>query len=165
MDERISTGDDDAQCLAENNASTDYRLESRAPAAPAKAGVKGLDLFAGAGGFSLGAIGAGIDIVGALEFHKHAAATYEANIKRKGDAKVTVIKEDILAVSCGRYLDTFERRDDEWRIFRRVVVLDIRRQQSLGAASLGPSTRAESFGRRGSADLSYAHFDSGSDLS
>jgi DNA (cytosine-5)-methyltransferase 1 len=99
MDERISRGDDAVQCLAETSASVTHPSEIQAAAAPVKTGVKGLDLFAGAGGFSLGAIAAGVDIVGALEFHKHASATYEANVKRKNDAKVAVIKEDILTVS------------------------------------------------------------------
>lgn len=100
MDERISTGDQTAQYLADTSTSACYEPEAQ-PSAALKIGVKGVDLFAGAGGFSLGAIAAGVDIVGALEFHKHAAATYEANVKRTGDAKVEVIKEDILTVSPG----------------------------------------------------------------
>lgn len=87
MDERISAKQDSAQCSAEAGAAT------------SKKAVKGLDLFAGAGGFSMGAIAAGVDIVGAVEFHKHAAATYETNVKRRTGAKVSVIKEDILTVS------------------------------------------------------------------
>lgn len=61
--------------------------------------IRGVDLFAGAGGFSLGAIAAGIDIVGALEFKKNAAATYEANIRRSDGAKVEMIEDDILDIS------------------------------------------------------------------
>jgi DNA (cytosine-5)-methyltransferase 1 len=56
----------------------------------------GIDLFSGAGGFSLGALRAGIDIVGALEIHKHAAATYTRNIRRKGRQRVPLIAKDIL---------------------------------------------------------------------
>lgn len=61
--------------------------------------VKGIDLFAGAGGFSLGALGAGVDIVGAIEIHKHASTTYAANIRRRDGSKVFLIGDDILAVT------------------------------------------------------------------
>jgi DNA (cytosine-5)-methyltransferase 1 len=61
--------------------------------------VKGIDLFAGAGGYSLGAMAADIDIVAALEIHKHASATYEANIARRDGSKVALIKDDILTVT------------------------------------------------------------------
>ncbi|MBG7615606.1 DNA cytosine methyltransferase [Brevundimonas sp. BAL450] len=61
--------------------------------------IVAIDLFAGAGGFSAGAVGAGISIGGALEFNKHAAATYRANIQRPDGAAVEVIDEDIRTVS------------------------------------------------------------------
>jgi len=61
--------------------------------------VKGVDLFAGAGGFSLGALAADIDIVGALELHKNPAATYTANVRRNDGAKPTLIEGDILSIS------------------------------------------------------------------
>lgn len=44
-----------------------------------KANLVGVDLFAGAGGMSLGAQMAGIDVVLAVEMDKHAAATYACN--------------------------------------------------------------------------------------
>jgi site-specific DNA-cytosine methylase len=40
--------------------------------------VTACDLFAGAGGFSLGAHFAQIQVAAAVEFNKHAAATYRA---------------------------------------------------------------------------------------
>lgn len=58
--------------------------------------VKCVDLFAGAGGFSLGAIRAGIDIVGALEINEKAAKTYSDNIPKYAGKKVPVINGDIL---------------------------------------------------------------------
>jgi DNA (cytosine-5)-methyltransferase 1 len=61
--------------------------------------VKGIDLFSGAGGFSLGAIHAGIDIVGALEINKKAALTYSANIFRPNGTPVPIINGDILPIS------------------------------------------------------------------
>lgn len=58
-----------------------------------------IDLFAGAGGFSLGAIDAGARIVGALEFNRHAATTYSANIDKANGSKVPLIQESILEVT------------------------------------------------------------------
>ena len=64
-----------------------------------------IDLFAGAGGMSLGAQLAGIDVVLAVEADPYAAKTYAAN-----HANTTVFNDDVrrlnrLAVpSCG-YLD------------------------------------------------------------
>lgn len=46
--------------------------------------VKAIDLFAGAGGFTLSAIEAGVDVLAAIEYDKAAANTYEYNFIRKG---------------------------------------------------------------------------------
>lgn len=61
--------------------------------------IKGIDLFSGAGGFSLGAIRAGVDIAGALELNKKAALTYSNNIFRPDGSPVPVINGDILPIS------------------------------------------------------------------
>lgn len=54
------------------------------------------DLFAGAGGFSLGAIEAGCEVVFAVEFNPHAALTYKNNIGKPSRAEnVTVYDKDI----------------------------------------------------------------------
>lgn len=54
------------------------------------------DLFAGAGGFSLGAIDAGCKVVFAVEFNSHAALTYKKNIGKPGRAEnVVVYNKDI----------------------------------------------------------------------
>lgn len=75
--------------------------------------VKGIDLFAGAGGFSLGALGAGVDVVGALEFQKHAANTYEQNILRADGSKMQVINNDILKVTPIEALQTWNLQPAE----------------------------------------------------
>lgn len=54
------------------------------------------DLFAGAGGFSLGAIAAGCDVAFAVEFNENAAETYKFNICKPSRAENAVVySEDI----------------------------------------------------------------------
>lgn len=65
---------------------------------PAK-DVIGIDLFAGAGGFSLAALSTGIDIICAIENEKHAAATYSANLSRPDGSRILLLEKDILSVS------------------------------------------------------------------
>lgn len=60
---------------------------------------KALDLFSGAGGFSLGAQQAGFEICGALEWSKHAAQTYRSNITNPSGTKYTLIEGDIRQLS------------------------------------------------------------------
>ncbi|WP_338082369.1 DNA cytosine methyltransferase [Agrobacterium deltaense] len=55
-----------------------------------------VDLFAGAGGFSLGAIKAGFEVRAAIEHSKHAAATYRKQIRNGSGRKVAVFEENIL---------------------------------------------------------------------
>jgi DNA (cytosine-5)-methyltransferase 1 len=53
------------------------------------------DLFAGAGGFSLGALNAGIRVAAAVEFNRHAASTYRNNLIASGRAKTKFYEEDL----------------------------------------------------------------------
>jgi DNA (cytosine-5)-methyltransferase 1 len=55
-----------------------------------KTKVRVVDLFAGAGGFSLGAQNAGAEVVFAVEFDKFAAHTYTRNICRNGTTKIYI---------------------------------------------------------------------------
>ncbi|WP_459682380.1 DNA cytosine methyltransferase [Pseudomonas fluorescens] len=66
-----------------------------APLSPPYA-PKCIDLFAGAGGFSLGAIKAGVNVIGALEINKKAAETYALNISKSAGKLVPIINADIL---------------------------------------------------------------------
>ena len=54
------------------------------PRAETPARVKAVDLFAGCGGFSLGLIQAGIEVVAAVEWDFAAALTYMTNLCRYG---------------------------------------------------------------------------------
>jgi len=61
---------------------------------------KVVDLFAGAGGFSLAAIHAGCEVIFAVEFDKNAANTYRKNIGKIGRSKdVVVYNKDITILS------------------------------------------------------------------
>lgn len=55
-----------------------------------------VDLFAGAGGFSLGALNAKIAVVAAVEKDKHACSTYKHNLIDSGRSRATLFANDIL---------------------------------------------------------------------
>ena len=60
----------------------------RATTTPDPKRLVGLDLFAGAGGFSLGMKQAGFDVAGAVENDVHAALTYLTNLARYGECTI-----------------------------------------------------------------------------
>jgi DNA (cytosine-5)-methyltransferase 1 len=84
-----------------------------ASADPKPVAVVAVDLFAGAGGFSAGASAAEIIIGGAIEFNKHAAATYRANIKRPDGSAVNVIDDDIRTQSPSEALALWKLKPGE----------------------------------------------------
>ena len=71
----------------------------------------GIDLFAGAGGFSLGMRMAGIKVLAAVEIDKYAAATYRANHK-----DTILIEEDIQNISADRLLKIVNLKKGELSI-------------------------------------------------
>lgn len=54
-----------------------------------------IDLFAGAGGFSYAAQSVGFDVRLAIEFDKHAAATYQANVSSRQQYAPVLMTDDI----------------------------------------------------------------------
>jgi DNA (cytosine-5)-methyltransferase 1 len=58
-----------------------------------------IDLFSGAGGFSLAAHEVGFDILAAVEFDQHAANTYQRNIVERLGANTHVYAEDIIPLN------------------------------------------------------------------
>jgi DNA (cytosine-5)-methyltransferase 1 len=72
--------------------------ESITPTAVTKK-ITAVDLFSGAGGFSLGAKNAGVEIAGALELNRTAAETYTKNIKRNDGSEIPLICRSIMEVS------------------------------------------------------------------
>lgn len=57
-----------------------------------------IDLFSGAGGFSLAAHNAGVDVLAAIEFDQHAAETYQRNLVQRLGAPTQVFAHDITKV-------------------------------------------------------------------
>lgn len=64
-------------------------------AEPTESKVVACDLFAGAGGFSLGAFLAGIEVAAAVEWNRHACNTYRANLIKTGLTKAHLFEGDI----------------------------------------------------------------------
>ncbi|MDA8870748.1 DNA cytosine methyltransferase [Rhizobiaceae bacterium] len=58
-----------------------------------------IDLFAGAGGFSLGAVQAGFEVRAAVEHCGHAAATYRSQVRNSTNRKIEMFEKDILNLS------------------------------------------------------------------
>lgn len=57
-----------------------------------------IDLFSGAGGFSLAAYNAGVDVLAAIEFDKNAAETHQKNLVERLCAPTRVFAQDITKV-------------------------------------------------------------------
>ncbi|KAK0360925.1 hypothetical protein LTR94_025437, partial [Friedmanniomyces endolithicus] len=78
---------------------TTVTVASYAPEVPfpnwAADDVVAVDLFAGGGGFSLGAYLADIKVAAAVEFNKNAADTYESNLVKTGLTRTMVYRDDI----------------------------------------------------------------------
>lgn len=64
-----------------------------------KYGPVAVDLFAGAGGLSLGALWAGVDVVAAVEHDGHACRTYRSNLIDSGLTGTRLFERDILGLS------------------------------------------------------------------
>src|SRR5690606_38192481 len=60
--------------------------------------VLACDLFAGAGGFSLDAHLAGVNVAVAVEWDKHACATYRSNLIASRLTKAHLLEDDIAAL-------------------------------------------------------------------
>lgn len=64
--------------------------------------LKAIDLFAGAGGFTLGAYEAGVDVVAAIELDKSASNTYRLNFIEEKEINVKLINDDINQVNLSK---------------------------------------------------------------
>lgn len=72
-----------------------------------------MDLFAGAGGFSLSAIETGFELAFAIENDVHAVATYKANLlEREGARNIKLLDQSILEYSAGNLGFEFFKDED-----------------------------------------------------
>lgn len=69
---------------------------------------KVIDLFAGAGGFSLAALSSGFDVIAAIEFDSNACHTYEENIVRKRSPLTKLVRQDILKIDAAQFRESVE---------------------------------------------------------
>lgn len=67
-----------------------------------------IDLFSGAGGFSLAAYNADVDVIAAIEFDGNAAETYKKNLVDRLGVKTKVYPEDITAFDIDSLIDDIE---------------------------------------------------------
>ncbi|WP_293903117.1 nuclear transport factor 2 family protein [Phenylobacterium sp.] len=65
---------------------------------------------------------------------------------------------DVYMVAAGRYLDSFERRDGEWRFSHRQACYDWNAQAPATDSWDRGASPGWMFGQRGTADASYANF-------
>lgn len=68
---------------------------------------------------------------------------------------------DIFMIAAGRYLDRFERREGNWKISHRQTVFDWNSTVPLTDSYDRDNPETTTFGDRGQADASYAHFAGG----
>lgn len=71
--------------------------------------VVACDLFAGAGGFSLGAHLAGVRVAAAVEWDKHASATYRSNLIKTSLTKTRLFENDITTLDPAKVAAEFDR--------------------------------------------------------
>jgi hypothetical protein len=91
-----------------------------------------------------------------IEFHDSDRAACESYFSAW--QTVDLDGEERLVAALGRYLDRFERRDGEWRVAHRLVLVDL--TEVLPAPGFGPSRPSRpSLGRRDRDDPSYDLFD------
>jgi DNA (cytosine-5)-methyltransferase 1 len=74
---------------------------------------KVVDLFAGAGGFSLGALDAGAEVVAAVELNSKAALSYRKNLIESGITNAKLFGEDILELSPALFMEQAGLRPGE----------------------------------------------------
>jgi DNA (cytosine-5)-methyltransferase 1 len=94
----ISVAAGNAASLEEASDRHHYSAIAQATADRLPTGLCAVDLFAGAGGFSLGAGWAGIDVVAGVENNPHACATYKRNLIDTGFSNGRLFDEDIMCL-------------------------------------------------------------------
>lgn len=75
--------------------------------------IKAIDLFSGAGGFSLAALDLGIEILAAIEFDKDACDTYNKNLIQKREHSIKLLNKDIMTISPDELMDSLQLKKRE----------------------------------------------------
>jgi DNA (cytosine-5)-methyltransferase 1 len=75
--------------------------------------LSGVDLFAGAGGFSLAAAGVGISIKAAVEMDPHACSTYKKNLIDRKQKPATLFPNDINDVNFNKLMKAAKLKKNE----------------------------------------------------
>ncbi|ECG8095983.1 DNA cytosine methyltransferase, partial [Salmonella enterica] len=75
--------------------------------------IKAIDLFSGAGGFSLAALDLGIEILAAIELDKDACDTYRKNLIQKRENSIKLLNKDIMAISPDELMDSLQLKEKE----------------------------------------------------
>lgn len=75
--------------------------------------IKAIDLFSGAGGFSLAALDLGIEILAAIELDKDACDTYDKNLIQKRENSIKLLNKDIMTISPNEVMDSLQLKEIE----------------------------------------------------
>lgn len=75
--------------------------------------ITAVDLFAGAGGFSLGACNIGINVLAAIELDNDACQTYKNNISAKNSKKTKIYNQDILEINPKTFREALQLKPAE----------------------------------------------------
>ncbi|MCP1105386.1 DNA cytosine methyltransferase [Serratia nevei] len=75
--------------------------------------IKAIDLFSGAGGFSLAALDLGIEILAAIELDQDACDTYSRNLIQKRENSIKLINKDIMTISPDELMDCLKLKEKE----------------------------------------------------
>nr|WP_233598573.1 DNA cytosine methyltransferase [Citrobacter freundii] len=75
--------------------------------------IKAIDLFSGAGGFSLAALDLGIEILAAIELDKDACDTYSKNLIHKRENSIKLLNKDIMTISPDELMDSLQLKEKE----------------------------------------------------
>ncbi|MCJ7779124.1 MAG: DNA cytosine methyltransferase [Sedimentisphaerales bacterium] len=82
-----------------------------------KNAIKAIDIFCGAGGFTLAAQQLKIDVIAAIEIDKHACKTYKSNFIKCGRNRPVLYENDVLKISPDKLLADLKISPGELDIF------------------------------------------------
>ncbi|EKN4692377.1 DNA cytosine methyltransferase [Yersinia ruckeri] len=75
--------------------------------------IKAIDLFSGAGGFSLAALDLGIEVLAAIELDKDACDTYRKNLIQKRENSIKLLNKDIMTISPDELMNSLQLKEKD----------------------------------------------------